>query len=267
MNRVVVVIPVYKARLSAFEEIALKQCRLVLSKHKIIIVKPVSLVLDFGSTGDGLSQLSFNDSYFEDIHGYNRLMLSPDFYNSFSEYKYMLIHQLDAFVFNDQLDYWCNQGFDYIGAPWFEDKLRTNVFDKAVARIKNYLYVRYNAKQKDGMPKIGKQLAGRVGNGGFSLRNIAMLAHLCVRCKPMIEHYCALRHPWFNEDIFWSIEVNRKKKQIKIPSFKKALQFAFETHPDRALTINKEILPFGCHAWDKNVDFWRPFFETCGYHI
>jgi hypothetical protein len=267
MNKAVVVIPVYKPRLSAFEEIALKQCRAVLAKHTIIIVKPQSLVLDFDGNADGLSQVSFDDSYFEDIHGYNRLMLSADFYGRFSQYQYMLIYQLDAFVFDDQLNHWCTLGYDYIGAPWFENKLRTNIFDKAIARVKNYLYVRYNVKYKDGMPKIGKQLAGRVGNGGFSLRNISLLTELCVRYKPTIDTYCGLRHAWFNEDIFWSIELNRKKKQLNIPPLKKALQFAFETHPDRALGIIEGKLPFGCHAWDKNTDFWRPYFEQQGYQI
>jgi hypothetical protein len=267
MNKAVVVIPVYKPKLSVFEEIAFKQCQVILSNHKIVIVKPAGLQIDFEIDETVVSIADFEDHYFEDIHGYNRLMLSAGFYNRFSNYEYMLVYQLDAFVFDNQLEYWCTMGYDYIGAPWFEEKLRTNAFDKATARIKNYLYVRYNVKYKDGMPKIGKQLAGRVGNGGFSLRKIATLAHLCIRYKPLIDHYCALRHPWFNEDIFWSIELNRKKPQVKIPSFKKAVQFAFETHPDRALTINNGKLPFGCHAWDKNLDFWRPIFDACGYQI
>jgi hypothetical protein len=267
MDRAIVVIPIYKLKLSAYEKVSFSQCKAILSNHKIAIVKPIGLQIDFEIDETRVSVVEFEDHYFEDIHGYNRLMLSAEFYNRFNRYEYMLVHQLDAFVFDDQLAYWCNLGYDYIGAPWFEEKLRTNVFDKAIARIKNYLYVRYNVKYKDGMPKIGKQLAGRVGNGGFSLRRIPVLAQLCIHHKLLIDQYCALRHPWFNEDIFWSIELNRKKRQVKIPSLKKAVQFAFETHPDRALTINKGKLPFGCHAWDKNVEFWRPIFETFGYQI
>jgi hypothetical protein len=56
----------------------------------------------------------------------------------------MLIYQLDAWVFKDDLMKWCNKGYDYIGAPWFED---------------------FGSYEK------GKKL-WRVGNGGFSLRKI-----------------------------------------------------------------------------------------------
>ena len=30
----------------------------------------------------------------------------------------MLIYQLDAYVFKDELLNWANKGYDYIGAPW-----------------------------------------------------------------------------------------------------------------------------------------------------
>ena len=244
MSKAVVVIPVYKPELSAYEKIALTQCQAVLSGYDIVVVKPESLDLNFKLDHTGFSTQSFADHYFEDIHGYNRLMLSAGFYNSFSKYEYMLIHQLDAFVFSDQLEYWCSQGYDYIGAPWFAEKDPSNIFDELISWVKNYLYVRYNVKYKDGMPKIGKQLAGRVGNGGFSLRKIAVLMKYCEAYKPLIDHYCSLKHPWFNEDIFWSIELNRKKKQVNIPGLKKALRFAIETRPQKALDMNNNILPF-----------------------
>jgi hypothetical protein len=267
MNKAVVIIPVYKPELLEYEKIAITQCQAVLSEYDIIIVKPESLDLNFQLDNVRFSTVSFADDYFEDIHGYNRLMLSANFYKSFQEYEYMLIHQLDAFVFTNELEYWCNEGYDYIGAPWFAEKDPGNILDELINRVKNYLYVRYNVKYKDGMPKIGKQLAGRVGNGGFSLRKIAVLIKYATEYKSLIDHYCSLRHPWFNEDIFWSIELNRKKKQIKIPGLKKALRFAIETRPQKALNINKNELPFGCHAWDKHADFWRPFFKAKGYKI
>jgi hypothetical protein len=71
----------------------------------------------------------------------------------------------------------------------------------------------------------------------------------------------------YNEDVFWSIELNRKRKVLKIPGYKKALQFAFELVPERAFRINNNQLPFGCHAWDLNIDYWRPVFKELGYTI
>jgi hypothetical protein len=48
-------------------------------------------------------------------------MLSIDFYKRFRDYKFILIYQLDAYVFRDELEYWCEQDYDFIGAPLIEN--------------------------------------------------------------------------------------------------------------------------------------------------
>ena len=55
----------------------------------------------------------------------------------FLEYQYMLIYQLDAFVFEDKLDYFCELGYDYIGIP-VPDYTDTNVSTKVVNIIQSY---------------------------------------------------------------------------------------------------------------------------------
>jgi hypothetical protein len=266
--KAVVVIPFYKDSLSTLEKIAIDQCLKVLKGHNIIAIKPDKLNLDDMIPVKSFSDvISFDNDYFAGVSGYNRLMMSAHFYESFLSYEYILIYQLDAFVFSDQLEYWCKQGYDYIGAPWIRSADYTNPFDAIVARIKNYLYVRYNVKYKDGIPKMKRQLEGRVGNGGISLRRVRVFAGYCIKYDALIKNYQLNQEGWFNEDIFWSIELNRKKRRLKMPSAKIALQFAFETHPARALRLNHGQLPFGCHAWDKNLDFWRPIFKEAGYDI
>jgi len=262
-----IVIPFYREELSDFEKISLLQCERVLSAYPKIAIKPGSLTLPPEALAlSHLSTVSFNDEYFKDVRGYNRLMLSEIFYKSFSEYEYILIHQLDAFVFKDELDYWCAQDYDYIGAPWLNPKAHSNILSTLLHRLKNYRHVRYNVKDKHGVSKV-QQLENRVGNGGFSLRRVDLFAKYCSEFKSLIDAYVAGEGSWFNEDIFWSIELNRKKKRLKIPAFKKSLLFAIETHPARALRLNHDQLPFGCHAWDKHIDFWLPFFERLGYTI
>ncbi|MCK5681152.1 hypothetical protein KAI46_10130 [bacterium] len=49
---------------------------------------------------------------------YNKLLVFPGFWDAFPSFEYMLIAQLDAFVFRDNLDEWCRKGYAYIGAPW-----------------------------------------------------------------------------------------------------------------------------------------------------
>lgn len=266
-KKAAVVIPVYKTQLTAYEKVSLMRCKDILGGHPVIFAKPASLNIDGLIADTGFSSLSFADDYFESVHGYNELMMAEGFYQAFADYEYILIYQLDAFVFSDQVDHWCDQNYDYIGAPWLRTKPYKNSIDEAFTKTKNYLYMRYDAKYKDGMPKVGKQIEDRVGNGGLSLRRVNKFATCCVQYKTLIHHYITLRHPWFNEDIFWSIALNRKKQVIKRPPLKQAVKFSIETNPQRAFTLNNGQLPFGCHGWDKQTDFWRPIFKQVGVDI
>ena len=245
--------------------IALQQCFKVLGHHPVIAIKPETLVLPEEITAyTFLATVNFADDYFRDIQGYNRLMLDPIFYKEFLGYKYILIYQLDAFVFKDELDYWCSRGFDYIGAPWIRETPH-GFFKSIKRRIQYRLHTRFNI-QKYGLPSI-KQFEYKVGNGGFSLRNTRKFYELCIKYHHKIQHYNSLEHHLYNEDAFWSIEVNRERRNLKIPGYKKALRFSIEFHPGRAMIINKGQLPFGCHAWDLNKDFWKPIFKEYGYDI
>ena len=46
------------------------------------------------------------------------MLLTADFYRRFTDYEYILIHQLDVFLFEDKLLEFCDMGYDYIGAPY-----------------------------------------------------------------------------------------------------------------------------------------------------
>jgi hypothetical protein len=257
---VAVVIPIYKNTISKWEKIALNQCFKVLSKYPIICIKPASLKLDKLLSGYHFTDLiSFDDRYFGNIEGYNRLMLSSDFYSAFLSYKYILLHQLDAFVFKDELQDWCAMDYDYIGAPWLRDKDYPDIIKKIKSKFLGFYNVRFNI-QENGLPS-NIQFENKVGNGGFSLRRVQKLHQLACKHSKMIEYYNSQSDHRFHEDVFWSIEVNRKKRELKIPGYKKALQFAFENSPERCLKLNNNNLPFGCHAWDKHLDFWKPFLK------
>lgn len=196
-------------------------------------------------------------------------MLSPLVYDSFSQYKYILTYHLDALVFSDQLLYWCDMGFDFIGAP----RLGT----------KNYLSV--------------------VGNGGFALRRVDSLLRIfrsqtyAVDPVEYWENFCArkpgyVRHlnlhkkylkrlRYFNnasraikagmeagdeipcEDIFISEWAQHYNPDFKIAPLDVALRFAFDEIPRQCFALNNNQLPFGCHAWHKHDrEFWEPYLLT-----
>ena len=264
--KVVVIIPFYRDTISAYEQIAIDQCETVLSNYPIIAIKPESLVLPAATEKYAFSKtVSFDDKYFKGIKGYNSLMLSDLFYRKFLDYDYILIYQLDAFVFKDELDFWCRQGYDYIGAPWIRNKIYPNIVKELASRFLFKVHTRFDLK-KNGLP-TKKQFDNKVGNGGFSLRRVKKFYEISIKMRGGIEKYLQRDEHEYNEDAFWSIEVNRSKKRLKIPSYIVGLKFSMEIFPYRAFNINNEQLPFGCHAWDIHLDFWRPVFKQYGYNI
>jgi hypothetical protein len=146
----------------------------------------------------------------------------------------MLIHQLDAYVFKDELEKWCDKGYDYIGAP----KLKLKFL-----------------KEKN--PFVMPIFEPILFNGGFSLRRI----------KPIIKFlkvYNTFIPAWpANEDSLFSIYHKRAfplRFMLKLPTWKEGLSFAFEKNPQISYGLQGESLPFGCHAWEKyNPSFWKKF--------
>lgn len=241
---VVVVIPVYKPTLSAYEEISLDNCLRVLSEYPIVLVAPDTLDLRAHHDLAGsrcLEEARFPDACFTDIKAYNRLLLSPAFYGRFLPYRHLLIHQLDAFVFEDQLQRFCATPFDYFGAPWTRWYLERRVLEHPLS-------------------KMILSHRRRVGNGGLSLRRVAKhyrLAH----------DLDGLSRFWpLNEDVYWSLFIGRYVPGYRVAPPKLAELFALEHEPAVSYAARGHTLPFGCHAWEKHdPGFWRPFFSERGY--
>jgi len=272
-NNNVIIIPVYKITLTNFELISLCQCLKVLNKYDIYVVTykelDLNIILNVFQKYNVICHFKiFDKSYFESISGYNHLMLSLDFYTRFRKYKYMLIYQLDAYVFRDELDYWCKKGYDYIGAPWFEEY---------------------------GTFEDGKKL-WKVGNGGFSIRKIDSFIRLISFKGPILKPYIIfksidlkkstnllriisfsiakcfgyknnisylIRQNEENEDCFWTLTFEHSWVKIKIAPLDLAIEFAFEKSPAYLFNQKNYKLPFGCHAWEKYdyYNFWRLYIE------
>ena len=249
VNSVGVIIPVYKNYLNEFEKISLNQLFKILGKYTKIFVAPKSLKLNNYKIDSETFQVErFDDCYFKNIDSYNKLMLSEDFYMRFTQYKKILIYQLDAFVFSDKLLEFCDMNYDYIGAPW----------------INGMPYYKYNFRGAYRLNKIfrffNKPQVCYVGNGGFSLRNVKSTINLLRENKQQLASWSG------SEDIFFSLCGLNKK--FKVASTSVALEFSFELSPKDCFELNGYKLPFGCHAWEKyNIEFFRPFFCDLGYKI
>lgn len=250
----VVLFPVYQS-LSKIEYNFLENGLYKTEGFTQIIIAPESLIVDssFGNL-QHLKVERFSNHYFEGIAGYNKLMLSLEFYNRFKDYEYLLIHQADAYLFKNELEYWCKKQFDYIGAPWYRSsKLNKGfIFDFIYKNLWQPLLVK---KRKNGW------LYNKVGNGGLSLRKINTAINILeITPRELLNTYINTTSTAYNEDIFWSIEAPGINKGFKIPACFEALQFSVEFEPKIAYKHLNYKLPFGCHAPLLNdKSFWKDF--------
>jgi len=262
-----IIIPIYKKTPDADDLISINQAFHVLKNHKITFIHPKSL--DVSNYEKFTSRfLAFDDVYFKNIHGYNRLMLSVDFYNSFSE-KYLLIYQTDCFVFKDELLNWCNKDFDYIGAPWIRSSEKISlvklISDRGLAKLKALINFKGNGKSQ----KDKSLLYNAVGNGGLSLRKREKFIEVLKNLSDVKDVYLKKENisEFYAEDVFFSIEPERNGINFSKPDYKEACGFSIENKQQKALEINNGRLPFGCHRWNKEREFWKPYFSKAGYSI
>lgn len=249
--KVAVIIPIYRKDLSALELRSLEQANNLLYSYPIVVIKPRSLDLsEIAERYPLLTFESFEDAYFQNIPGYNALMLSTLFYERFLEYQYILIYQLDAYVFKDELLTWCDKGFDYIGAPWLKKRIYQY---PVISSVMRFLYKR---RVISGKPSK-QSLYNKVGNGGFSLRKVESHYQATMHYKEKIKEYLSHEQMHFyNEDVFWACEVS----EFQYPSWKEALHFSFDKYPSYSFKLTGNKLPFGCHGWYKRKmkGFWKP---------
>ena len=108
-EKVKVLVPIYKETLGEKEMFSLKNNVSLLKGYPVVILAPEGL--DVSNTLKEVPQCSVMYVSKEwlgknGIAGYNRMMLSGDFYKMFEDCSYILICQTDAWVFSDDLEKW-----------------------------------------------------------------------------------------------------------------------------------------------------------------
>ena len=245
------------------EEISLRHLEHHLGHYDKYLIVPQSSKIEI----QNFHLAKFDESFFGSVLANTRLMLSHQLYERFLDYEFVLIYHLDALVFSDDLEKWCDAGWDYIGPPWLVC---------------------------DDSPWVKEP---GVGNGGFSLRNVRS----CLRVlnskaysitpkaywqkkyasKPIHQQLVNLPKRYFkylhrfnnvqretsrfrrNEDLFWGTRATTYVPEFKIAPVDVALKFAFEAIPRESLERTDGEMPFGCHAWPRyDREFWEPYLLT-----
>lgn len=273
----VIVIPIYKFQLDYFEEISLKQLgKVVGNKYLIVFFGPEGLDTSYyKSISDPLFNYSFvffNRKYFRDLISYSKLCISPEFYRVFSSFEFLLIYQVDAFLFKDDLEDWCKKGYDYIGAPFFNHgkiEAENNYFGVgnggfSLRKIDSMLRVITTNNKIYDRTDIIKLKEGKNIKGRIYYEMIYYLGHIGLLNS---SHHLLGTFSGY-EDFFWGYFVGPKLSWMKFPKYEEALKFSFEYSCDKLYKDNNYELPTGCHAWQKiDRQFWIPHFKKLGIEI
>lgn len=258
MNKkdIVVVIPVYKSSLTDWEAVSLSQCVRVLHAYTLVLIKPASLDVDYLLADyPMLGVEEFPDACFSSLNAYNKLVLDANFYRRFSTYTYLLIYQLDAYVFKDELLDWAAKGYDYIGAPWLPLHQCTRNWKIAVKRYFHRLFHHSLELRR------WKYIEFEVGNGGLSLRKVDKMIQVTHHYRKVIAALLADNQPFYPEDVLLFVEIRDRKYRLSTPDYQEAMHFSLEIGADWAYESMGRQLPFGCHAWylKDNYPFWSAF--------
>jgi hypothetical protein len=248
-GRLCVVTPIYQPTLSREEAISLDLLRRFCPQHLKVILKPTGLVLPFDASDFRVVEL--DPANFAGISAYNKLMMTPWFYELFAGYEAILIYQTDCLILGDGLEAWPDRPWSYVGAPFL---------------------------RRDGQLKA-------VGNGGFSLRRpgdflkvltsrrmttanlsgalmkefakgtyfkILMQALKAGNAADFVEVYARA------EDEFWSFYAPLFHADYRVAPAAEAARFAAETKPRRIAEL-AGAPPLGGHAWTVHD---RPYWEA-----
>jgi hypothetical protein len=263
-KKVAIMVPLSnRAELTADEQISLRHLRHFLGAYDKFAVVPKGLHVDLPD----FTLLHFDTKYFGSAENHKKLLFSPELYLAFGDYEFMLTYHLDALVFSDQLLYWCEQGYDFIGPPWIAHP------DAPYA----------------GMPTF----EGKVGNGGFCLKRVAAMLEVLYSSRRAIApvdywhtrtngrslaaklrtvpRYVAMHSRRFN-NVNWELRHWRRAEEgflanravhyfpdFRIAPLQEALRFGFEAVPTYCFERNGGRMPFGCHAWPRyERAFWLP---------
>jgi hypothetical protein len=268
LNPVVILIIHHKPQLLWYEKIALLQCFRILGTHPIRLICPHGLDLTEHRAVVPELKADFIPAHcLATYEAFARRKVLPFLYRRYADYKFILMYELDAFVFRDALLEWCAKAWDYIGASWFEGyeealpnakPLGTGNGGFSLRRTK--AMIRISQRLRYQQPAQDVVQAWRRGNISFG----QLVAKLTVRNN----FFAPFNDRHGPEDIFWCKVAPKRFPELRVAPHEIARQFSFEANPGRLFRESGGVLPFGCHGWmNYEPDFWARHIQQFGYTI
>jgi hypothetical protein len=246
---------------SAEEEIAFRHIRHYLARYDKYVLIPES----HQAVYPGLIPKRFPDRYFGSAQAHGSLLLSEQFYESFFDYEYILIHHLDALVFSDRLLEWCLAGYDYVGAPWLVSADTPHITEQKVGnggfslrRVRSFLRVLNSRTYFVDPDEYWRRYTARTTPLLRLLNVPRKYLKRVVRLNDVRWHVRWALRGNVHEDRFWAEYATHYDPDFRIAPVDVAMRFAFEAEPRRCSDRIGRQMPFGAHRWTK---FDRPFYE------
>ncbi len=236
-----IVSPYQGVPLNSVAKLSFERTAKLMGNHRWIFALPTGTDLTpLNDVCGDIEARFFDPGYFVSKRAAQLFYMHPPLFEAFSDFDYILIHQPDVYIFDDQLDYWMNymaeNNYDYIGAPWW-----------------NHEWLQFAKNPLSRLPWHWL-LNNKVGSGGFSIRNPRKFAKIAHKNLKLIKKLSA----FVPEDIWWCQLAQWFGEPISRPKPEIAASFAFETQCIKCLDINGGKLPFAVHGWNRHDwSFWK----------
>lgn len=262
-----ILIPTHKQEPSLHEKLSLIQCQKILGSYPIYLLHPQGMpITTYQKIFPALRTLTAPPESMASISAYNKLMISPFIFHALNSHSHVLIHEPDAIVLKNDLHYWCEQDFDYIGAPWFTSDVMEHLELKATGnfglsliktKTANTLFTDNPRWFSASMivRELIRGLRGQKDALSRALKSMGSSGKL-TGAHHLYEDHC---------DIFWSYLAPKVAPHFRIAPPEQAIYFSWEQSPKKCLTICNGKLPFGIHAWSKyDLTFLEPLLLKSG---
>jgi len=241
-----IIIPILNPDLNPTHERLLHNSLQVLANYPVVFITfpdaDLSIVREHK---EEIDVVYFSKEYFESREALGKLFLMADFYEQFSWSSFLLIHELNTWIFKDELHYWCKQGYDYLRAAPVSDK--TSAFDHLLDGLSRF-------KGLSGQEK--ENLGIRFQDNGLYLCLIERMVKT-LKSRQKTSYQYRHEHNLVNRDsVFWELEANRFWTSLRKPTA--IVQSYFAQHIDNqtnGIPGIKDNLPFALTGITaKNID-------------
>ena len=251
------------------EETSLRHWQKYLSGYDTYFVAPQGC----GVQRDGIETKYFPRRFFGSVARHNQLLWSPGFYRAFEDYEYIFFYHLDALVFRDELEKWCDEGYDFIGPPWIVTEQTPWVKEPGVGNggfalfnVRNKLEVLYRIYEHDPLRYWMRYVTMFPKLAWAPMFCCRALYKLGLRIKLLEGIIFEWKATLFKSsswgrspDVFFGTRAKRYDERWNPAPWDLALKFAFEADPPRCSELAGGHMPFGCHAWARyDRAFWEP---------